>query len=104
MTTIPTNNEAKLKGYSDRIANRLRDIAEAQEDIKEIKFTMLMAECSKIEIDGAVIAAKRKIETPEKAEKRVLRETAKESAHEIAMRLGSFADMPLGKAAIAKAA
>jgi len=88
--------DADLARFRDRLVNLTEIKLATAEDIKEVGVEMRAARLKKEDIAGVRLAVKRHFES---AEKREFRETAEE----VADKLGPFASSALGAAAVERA-
>ncbi len=91
-----SNVDERLVAYKRRLLALTEEKQRVAEDISELNKEMKGVGVSKDEAAGVKLAVKRSFETADKKATRI-------TAEEIADSLGDYADMPLGKAAVAAA-
>ncbi len=106
MTIVPTNREAELLPYTSKKTTLLQEIEERNIDLKDLDEEMKghNSKFSKVEIKATTDAAKLLVETSEKRDKRRAKEEETLTRKQLSERLSMLADLPLGAAAIDKAA
>jgi uncharacterized protein (UPF0335 family) len=90
-----TNVDTRAQAFLNRLTKLEQEKRNLSEDIKDLSKEMKGVGMSADEIAGVKLAVRRSFETDEKRAKR-------ETVEEFAASLGDFADLPMGRAAVAR--